>query len=149
MIKIAGSITVVKTLGQRLLFARELRGFTQDQLADLAGCTQGAIGNCESGLRTSLRNIVDVARALDTSVYWLWDGKGPAPKANDAFKEAGTVTHVRAAERTPPPYQAALFPHLDERKIRQLSPEDLLRLEGAIELVAVQLGFDIRKEAAA
>ena len=76
-------ITNVKTLKDRLIFARELRKLTQAELAKKSKCAQSAIGNVESGTRETLRNIVLVARALRVSVDWLYDGKGPKPENQD------------------------------------------------------------------
>lgn len=70
----------MKTLKDRLIFARELRELTQADLAKKSKCAQSAIGNVESGTRETLRNIVLVARALRVSVDWLYDGKGPKPE---------------------------------------------------------------------
>jgi transcriptional regulator with XRE-family HTH domain len=72
-------ITNVKTLKERLVFARELRGLTQGELAVKAKCAQSAIGNAESGERQTLRNLVLVARVLKVSADWLFDGNGPKP----------------------------------------------------------------------
>lgn len=50
-------------------------------------CAQGTIGNVESGERRSVRNLVEIARALDVSIDWLYDGKGQKP-ANNARGQA-------------------------------------------------------------
>lgn len=81
------TITQVKTLKDRLVYARELRGITQAQLAELAGCSQSAIGNVESGERHSLRNLIDIARALRVSADWLYDGEGPMPQPGLAVEQ--------------------------------------------------------------
>jgi transcriptional regulator with XRE-family HTH domain len=72
-------ITNVKTLKDRLVYAREMRGLTQGELAARAKCAQSAIGNAESGERQTLRNLVMVARVLKVSADWLFDGNGPKP----------------------------------------------------------------------
>jgi transcriptional regulator with XRE-family HTH domain len=77
------TITNVKTLADRLKFARELRGMSQKELAVASKCAQSAIGNVESGERHTLRNLVIVARALRISADWLYDGKGPKPTKDD------------------------------------------------------------------
>lgn len=79
VIKFRNKITIVKTLKERLVYARELRGLTQGELAAKAKCAQSAIGNAESGERQTLRNLVLVARALNVSPDWLFDGHGPKP----------------------------------------------------------------------
>lgn len=81
MIDLLQKITTVKTLRERLIFARELRGLKQHELAAKAHCSQGTIGNIESGLRNTLKNLVEVARVLNVSPDWLYDGKGPSPEA--------------------------------------------------------------------
>lgn len=79
VIELLNKITNVKTLKERLVYARELRGLTQGELAVKAKCAQSAIGNAESGERKTLRNLVLVARALKISADWLFDGNGPKP----------------------------------------------------------------------
>ncbi len=73
------TITFVNKLKDRLKIAREMRGLSQDDLAKKAKCSQSTIGNVESGARESLRNLIPVARALQVSPDWLYDGRGPAP----------------------------------------------------------------------
>jgi len=78
------TITYVKTLKERLIYARELRGLTQGELAVKCKCAQSTIGNIESGTRQTLKNLVIVARVLKISADWLYDGKGPKPEKSDA-----------------------------------------------------------------
>lgn len=78
----SNTITLVNTLQERLIYARKLRGFSQAELAKRAKCRQSTIGNIESGLRKTLRDLVGVARALDVSPDWLADGRGTAPTAD-------------------------------------------------------------------
>ena len=81
VLSLAATITGVQTLAERLKYARELRHLTQGELAAKAHCVQGTIGNIEKGTRKTLRNLVDVARALQVSPEWLQDGRGPGPKS--------------------------------------------------------------------
>ena len=83
------TITLVKSLKDRLIYARTMRGITQGKLAKLAGCSQGTIGNVESGIRLTLRNVVQVARALDVSSDWLSDGIGQAPESLNQMPSVG------------------------------------------------------------
>jgi phage repressor protein C with HTH and peptisase S24 domain len=66
----------MRTLAERLAWAREQKGLTQDALAKLAGVSQGTIGNLESGLRQSARRIVNIASALNVDAVWLAEGRG-------------------------------------------------------------------------
>lgn len=70
------SITCVKSLAERLKWARERKGWGQEQLAAKAGVSQGTIGNAESGLRKKPRELVAIANALEVSPAWLETGKG-------------------------------------------------------------------------
>lgn len=79
----AGVITLVKatshdlrTLAGRLRHARGLKGWTQQQLADAAGVTQGTIGNLESQSRHRPRDLLAIASALGVSAVWLDKGEG-------------------------------------------------------------------------
>lgn len=79
------TITIVKTakdaktLADRLIYARGLRGMSQKQLAAAIGRGQSAVGNIESGYRKTMRDVVLAARVLGVSSDWLQDGHGPTP----------------------------------------------------------------------
>lgn len=66
----------MKTLAERLVWAREQKGLTQDGLAKLSGVSQSTIGNLESGLRQTARKIVNIATVLGVDPLWLAEGKG-------------------------------------------------------------------------
>jgi len=97
------TITTVKTLKERLIYARELRGLTQGQLARDSKCSQSAIGNVESGIRETLKNVVMVARALGISADWLYDGKGPEPNKFSAVptRHQHSVSDYNTNEKWP------------------------------------------------
>lgn len=76
VMQLPGSITSVNTLAERLKWARERKGWGQEQLAAKAGVSQGTIGNAESGLRKKPRDLVAIAIALEVSPAWLETGKG-------------------------------------------------------------------------
>lgn len=63
-------------LSQRLAWARSEKGWTQQELADIAKVSQGTIGNLESGARDTSRKITSIAKALGVNLYWLVDGTG-------------------------------------------------------------------------
>ena len=94
------TITIVKTLRERLIYARELRGLSQAELAKRCKCSQGTIGNVESGERETLRNLVLVARVLRISADWLFDGRGPKPEKSDTLEQqaGGVLTYKTHAE---------------------------------------------------
>lgn len=69
-------ITDVNTIGERLKLARDLKSWTQEDLANAAGVSQGTIGNIESGLRKRPRELLAIAKALGVGADWLQDGIG-------------------------------------------------------------------------
>ena len=66
----------MKTIADRLRYARELKGWKQAQLAVAADVSQGTIGNIESGARQSRGSLPKIAKALGVSHDWLADGEG-------------------------------------------------------------------------
>lgn len=107
VIAYAPTITNVKTARDRLKYARELRGLSQAALAKAAGCAQSTIGNFESGGRQTLRNLVDVARALQVSAEWLNDGIGQGPVGHPTYTDgAGKVIAMEPVR----PYEANTWP---------------------------------------
>lgn len=66
----------MKTLAERLVWARKQLNLTQTELAKMAGVTQSTIGNLESGTRQTARNIARLAGILQVSALWLSEGIG-------------------------------------------------------------------------
>lgn len=64
-------------LGGRLRYARELRGISQQQLADLVPMTQPALHNTENGRNKGTSKLVEISIALDVNPIWLQTGDGP------------------------------------------------------------------------
>lgn len=72
----AGLITNVKTIGERLKWAREQRKMTQAQLAKAAGVSTSTIGNLEAGIRGKPRELNAIANAVMVNAPWLEEGLG-------------------------------------------------------------------------
>jgi phage repressor protein C with HTH and peptisase S24 domain len=72
----------MKTLQERIIWARGQKAqrdnaeFTQQDLANRAGVTQGSIAHLESGRTKTSRSLTKIAAALGVSSEWLADGKG-------------------------------------------------------------------------
>lgn len=66
----------MKTLGERLKWARERKGLSQEELGKAAGMTQGGIGHLEQDLRQTSRRMAQLAHALEVNPLWLAEGKG-------------------------------------------------------------------------
>lgn len=60
---------VANKLARRIAWFRELRGMTQDQLAERAGLSRMTVNEAESGqIHMDMRTLVTIAAALDTAV---------------------------------------------------------------------------------
>lgn len=70
------NITTMKTIAERLKYARGLKGWTQPQLAVAAGVSAGTIGNIESGTRQSKGSLPQIADTLGINLKWLANGQG-------------------------------------------------------------------------
>lgn len=66
----------VNTFAQRLLYARQLRGYTQSKLAALCGISQSTIASYETGTRLHARNLLNLAKTLKVNPSWLEQGLG-------------------------------------------------------------------------
>ena len=67
----------MKTIAQRLKFARNEKGWNQKHLAISADVCTGTIGNIESGQRQSKGSLPQIAEALGVHHKWLAYGTGP------------------------------------------------------------------------
>lgn len=59
------------TLAARLKIARENKGLSQAQLADMIGLSQQSVAKIENGETLQPRKIKEIAKALDVSQKWL------------------------------------------------------------------------------
>lgn len=73
----------MKTVAERLQHARDLKGWSQAQLAAASGLSQSTIGNIEAGTRKAKGSLPEIAKALGVNHDWLandiGDMKGVAP----------------------------------------------------------------------
>lgn len=130
MIESFDSITDVKTFGQRLRHARELRGLTQRRLAQLSKVSQSAIGNYESGLRASSRSLLNLARTLEVNPAWLETGQPPMEAAE--APASWLLRDEPQADAGMPQPGDWLFTDDDRALYEQLSPHDRQLLRQAV-----------------
>lgn len=72
----------MQTLAERLRYARDKKGLTQDELAKLVGTTQQNIQNIEAGLVKRPRKIDAIGKAVEASPAWLQFGVEAIDKLN-------------------------------------------------------------------
>lgn len=66
----------MKTLAERVKYARELKDLSQHEIAEKAGISQPTYFKIENGLTQKPRNILDIAQALNVNPQWLATGQG-------------------------------------------------------------------------
>lgn len=67
-----GKKMVVTDIGKRIRLAREIAGFTQENLAEAVDVSRTAVARWESGdIVPNLQHIVDIARLLNVSTDFL------------------------------------------------------------------------------
>lgn len=71
----------MKTLAERLIWARTRKELSQESLSQLVPCSQSTIGNLESGLRVTARKITRLAEVLGVNANWLATGIGDPDKS--------------------------------------------------------------------
>ena len=81
------------TISARVLLRRNQLRLTQTELAELAGTTQQAIVQLESGKTKRPRYLPELAKALECDIQWLLDGSGIRVDANIKNPKP----HVRSA----------------------------------------------------
>lgn len=97
----------MKSLAERLVFARGRAGLSQSQLARAVKVSASAINQVEKGHTKSLRATTAQAieRATGVSARWLLTGRGePAAKLSGSTSEQ-VERIARALEELPKPYR--------------------------------------------
>lgn len=88
----------MKTIAERLKFARELKGWSQSQLAIASDLSQSAIGNIEAGAREGRGSLPKIAKALDISHDWLADGFGEMARVTANLVQESPARYGAATE---------------------------------------------------
>jgi len=85
----------MKTLSERLKYARKKAKLSQKTLAKDAGISQSAIALLESGARSGSASIGNIASALGVDVRWLTDGIGTGEPRPMSAKGHSNVAYIR------------------------------------------------------
>ena len=94
------------SLGERLRCRRREKGWTQEQLAALAGTNQAVIQKIENGRSLRPRRINEIAAALDVSPSWLMFGD--VPKAPEAGLDAEARSIGATWAQLPEPFRSRI-----------------------------------------
>lgn len=78
----------MKTLAERLIWARTRKEMSQEELASRVGVSQSTIGNLEAGIRQTARKLPQIANALGVDALWLADGIGQVTPGQVKEREA-------------------------------------------------------------
>lgn len=74
------------TLKERINLAMNLRGISQEKLAEKAGMAQSSVWKITAGESKSSRKIVELANALKVDPNWLATGVGEMERKSDSLK---------------------------------------------------------------
>ncbi|MEI2416298.1 helix-turn-helix transcriptional regulator [Orrella sp. JC864] len=139
------SITDVNTFGERLRYARMQRALTQQRLAQLSRVSQSAIGNYESGLRTSSRSLLRLAKVLGVNPAWLETGQLPMEPTGPAQ----LVLRDEVQPDSPPQPADWLFTEEDHARYLALDAHDRQFLRQAVRSLMQTLQAERQQAAAA
>lgn len=85
----------METLGERLIYARKVRGYTQAQLAKVSFVSRAVIANIETNrFATQMVVLVAICDALNINRDWLLNGTGPMERDNQRTKILAELNHA-------------------------------------------------------
>ena len=97
----------MKTIGERMAYARKEKKLNQEDLANHLNVTRGSISQYENGIiDPSLENLDQTAKLMDVSFEWLAFGRGlqnriaPTVSLEDLAKQDERLVYLTAEERT-------------------------------------------------
>lgn len=88
----------LKSLGQRIAFARNRKDMSQPELARRVGVRQSTIGNIESGARKRPQRLLEIADALGVTQQWILTGALPMDASPPDHLSVQEVRAIYGAE---------------------------------------------------
>ncbi|UYZ58070.1 XRE family transcriptional regulator [Hymenobacter latericus] len=80
--------------GERLRIVRQVRGLTQQQMADLLGVKRPTVTQLEAGRHQPSQDVLEtIVRKLEISRNWLWFGIGPMEEATPGLNGNARLAH--------------------------------------------------------
>ena len=96
-------------LGERIRTARNRKGMTQKQLAELSNITIAALSRYENGLRCPMSDIlVNIARALNTTTDYLLIGE-KRPDQENSYDKIIQIICMAGEQNEITPYQQSIL----------------------------------------
>lgn len=110
------------TLGQRLRQAREAKGLKQKELGRLAGVSESAISQWESGTieKIAAGSLRDAAIALNVSLDWLLSGENQQKNTADCGNMPRFWPMLTTSQREDLERQARALAEHNEALLREL-----------------------------
>lgn len=85
----------MKTLGERLNYARKKCGYTQDSLAETIGVSRGVIYNLEKNITNPQTIVLNaICQTLKIHKSWLTDGVGKMEDADEKSQSAKILAEL-------------------------------------------------------
>lgn len=152
MFYIQGMTNTIQTLGERLRYAREAAGLTQDDVAKAFNIRRVSVTQWEADkTRPALQRLPELADLLSTKVEWLLDAKGlpplsiPRPAAGHREKIEGIIPGPElVGPKDLPIYAAAMGG--DGHIIITFEPIDHVKRPAVLQNVSGGYGIMIRGE---
>jgi transcriptional regulator with XRE-family HTH domain len=113
------TLSDIPALADRLIYIRKIKGLTQADLAQLAGTSQQAIQQAETGKAQSPRYLPRLARALDIPVEWLTLNEQPPKNAPRGMNDKDD--EVLSTFKSMPPSDQKLILELMKSRGKQRS----------------------------
>jgi transcriptional regulator with XRE-family HTH domain len=103
LIHLFSKISPLQTRGERIRRARREAGFTQDQLAKMAGVSKSAVSQWEGGdiKKITADNFLAMAKALNVNAIWLPSGKGPMRQQQTQSESGQQQAQIGCGQKTP------------------------------------------------
>lgn len=89
----------MESMGERVRYMREQTGLSQARLAEMAGTSQQAIQQIESGKTERPRFLHEIAQALGVTIDWLKTGQD-GPVATRTLRQIADYLNIPASELT-------------------------------------------------
>lgn len=89
----------MQSLGERVRYMREQTGLSQARLAEMAGTSQQAIQQIESGKTERPRFLHEIAQALGVTTDWLKTGQD-GPVATQTIRQIADYLNIPASDLT-------------------------------------------------